>query len=78
MYRALSGLLLAVAFGCASAPPKAAPISATRQVPSDVLHIRGIILRGTQLDPKGAAARGLDATQVTTPRKTPCEPRLSR
>ena len=67
--------ILLVALGCASASPKAtpipkgaAPVSTSRRVPPDVLDIRGIWL-DTALDPKGAAARGLDATRIVTPRK---------
>lgn len=65
----LAVLTLSLAVACASTRlPKPAPIATDRVVPSDVIDLRGI-WHGNDLDPKGAAERGLDPAQIVTPRK---------
>src|SRR5688500_20284289 len=80
--------ILSLAVGCASAPPErasapagVAAVETDRIVPPDVIDIRGIWV-DTHLDPAGATARGLDVTQIGTPKMTrmvqPVYPRTAR
>lgn len=62
-------ILLNLAVACASAPPTPLATLPPRPATTDVVDIRGIWL-DTRLEPTGAAARGLDVSQIVTPRKT--------
>jgi TonB family protein len=59
--------MLTLAVSCASARPKQVVLP-PRAVDPDVVDLRGIWL-DTHVDAAGASARGLDSTQVVTPRK---------